>query len=106
MDKIQKFLSVSVYKSEGQDCSNKGLSSDKKTLLLENTSGPYFIDDIKHYGDDYLVIVTGPYDSLRAVPKSLLDSKAWVQFGGNFIYTSDSRFPNDQPIKIFDRVEK
>ena len=26
-------------------------------------------------------------------------------FGGNFIYTSDSRFPNDYPIALHDRVE-
>jgi len=26
-------------------------------------------------------------------------------FGGNFIYTSDSRFPNKYPIAIHDRYE-
>jgi len=26
-------------------------------------------------------------------------------FGGNFVYTSDSRFPSDTPIKVFDRRE-
>ena len=26
-------------------------------------------------------------------------------FGGNFIYSSDSRFPSDSPIKVFDRFE-
>lgn len=27
-------------------------------------------------------------------------------FGGNFIYTSDSRFPNLYPIPLHDRIEK
>ena len=26
-------------------------------------------------------------------------------FGGNFVYTSDSRFPSDYPIPIHDRFE-
>jgi hypothetical protein len=48
---------------------------------------------------------TEPYNSLRAVPRDVLESGKWYMFGGNFIYTSDSRFPTKEPIKIFDRVE-
>lgn len=58
--------------------------------------------------EDYLVLIEKVLFGevhLRAVPKSILDSGVSSMFGGNFIYTSDSRFPSDQPIKVFDRVE-
>lgn len=35
---------------------------------------------------------------------SLTDGKHYM-FGGNFIYSSDSRFPSSQPIKVHDRWE-
>lgn len=59
-------------------------------------------------GDDYLVLVEKVFFGevyLRAIPKSILDSGVRSMFGGNFIYTSDSRFPSDHPIKVHDRVE-
>jgi len=58
------------------------------------------------FGDDYLVIEKGPTGRLRAVPKKLKDEGVWYMNGGNFVYTSDSRFPADYPIPVFDRVEK
>jgi hypothetical protein len=57
-------------------------------------------------GDDYLVIKKGPTGLLRAIPKKLVDEGAWVMNGGNFVHTSDSRFPADYPIPVFDRVER
>ena len=35
----------------------------------------------------------------------LLKSNTHSMFGGNFIYTSDSRFPSRAPIQVHDRVE-
>ena len=55
-------------------------------------------------GDDVLVLVKHRL-GLRAVPFMLWRARRWVMFGGHFCFTSDSRFPSDQPIKIFDRVE-
>lgn len=41
---------------------------------------------------------------LRAIPVQLYLSGEWTMFGGNFLYSCDSRaFAN--PVKIFDRVE-
>ncbi len=105
-------LSVSIFKDSDYngDCTNKGFSSQRTRAFV-------FSDEVSLRGNytpneitdtDYLVITKGPYNSLRAVPKSLIENKAQVMFGGNFVYTSDSRFSelnNGNPIKIFDRVE-
>ena len=39
---------------------------------------------------------------LRAVP---VGKEGWPMFGGNFIYTSDGRFPSQYPIPVHDRFE-
>ena len=97
-------LSVSVYLFPLGECTNKGLSAGKQTLVLHGHGierGPVDIED-----EDYLVSVYRErFDDIIAVPKSLLDSDKHYMFGGNFAYTSDSRFPSKAPIKIFDRVE-
>lgn len=41
---------------------------------------------------------------LRAIPVEVYLAGSWAMFGGNFLYSCDSRaFAN--PVKIFDRVE-
>lgn len=100
-------MSVDVYRGR-HDSTNSGLSSKKDSLILATgdlkVEGPFNVKE----GEDYLVLMKGPMNTIRAVPKSLVDSKAWVMFGGNFCFTSDSRFAKlngGNPIKIFDRVE-
>lgn len=97
-------LSVNTFRWTLGDCTNNGVSSRINDFILISE------DDIEHYvdrenTDNILVFTKGPYDSLRAVPLQLILNNTWVMFGGNFVYTSDSRFPSDQPIKVFDRVE-
>ena len=104
---IRKALHCNVYRNTMSDSTNEGLSSKKDELYIVGegsayVDGPTNLSDID---EDYLVI-TKVHGHLRATPKSLIDSKRWVMFGGNFIYTSDSRFPSNTPIKIFDRVEE
>jgi len=114
-----KGLPVSVYKSSNGDCSNNGLSSKENSLILVGSLsnigafeiligslsniGPFEVQE----GQDCLVAVYRErFDDIIAVPKSLLDKRSSYMFGGNFAYSSDSRFPSKNPIKIFDRVEK
>lgn len=98
-----------VYRYGKQDTTANGLSSKEDQLMLvdpENEytkSAPFNVED-KEY---YLVLVRksmGLKKYMYAVPKSILDSGKHSMFGGNFIYSGDSRFP-DNPIKIHDRVE-
>ena len=104
---MTKGLLVNTFRSFDRgkvvDCTLGGLSAkhDYFTLTGENIEGPFVPCDTR----PELVLTKGPYDTLRAVPRELLDSGAWVLFGGNFVYSSDSRFPSNAPIKVFDRVE-
>jgi hypothetical protein len=106
----KRFLPISVYRFPLGDCTASGLSSKVgTTILLEHPEG--FLDESSlkdpQYGGDYLVVEKGPFDTLRLVPSKLKAEKKWYMNGGNFGYTSDSRFSkiSKQPIAIFDRVE-
>jgi hypothetical protein len=104
---MPKGLLVDTFRSFDRgrviDCTNGGLSARHDSFILTGAvvEGPFEPRE----DTPELVVTEGPGRSLRAVPRCLLDSKTWVMFGGNFVYSSDSRFPSDQPIKIFDRTE-
>ena len=53
-----------------------------------------------------LYLKPGHIDGWRAVPANDPPEGCtpWM-FGGNFIYSSDSRFPSHQPIAVHDRTE-
>lgn len=106
---MKNALRVSVLRDSwiNQDCTNNGLSSRFNKLLLvgEGVEGHLDTDE----EEDFLILkevkfFKGEGTFLKAIPYSLKD-KFGVQFGGNFIYTTDSRFPSEQPIKVYDRVE-
>lgn len=108
-------LPVSVYRNaEYGDSTNGGVSSLYSRFILvdpDNPLGPFEADNEKP-GSMALTIVPGPFGSLRAVmandetgePLDGPEGEIGPMFGGNFIYTSDSRGPN-LPVKIFDRYE-
>ena len=101
-----KGLLVNVYRDPNADCTNNGLSATKDSLILvgPEVDGPFVLQP----GVDYLVYSNGNLGA-RATPASLIDSKKWVMFGGNFVYCSDDRFTRlngGHPIRVFDRVEE
>lgn len=101
-------LVCSVYrKSNKIDCSNRGNSS--KTDLVVITGDGVDCEVFEASGDSphYIIIkdMCAGCERIRAIPKELVDSDRWTMFGGNFLYTSDSRFPSNAPIAIHDRVE-
>ena len=57
--------------------------------------------------DDLVLIVRtiGDTTANYVVPASIAKGNKMPMFGGNFVYSSDSRFPSDAPIKIHDRIE-
>lgn len=102
-----KALPVNVYRSGLSDSTANGLTKYKDSLmfLFDNLQSPFETKE----GEDYLVLVNKKImgrEISYAVPKSILDEGIHSMFGGNFIYTSDSRFPFDHPIKVHDRVER
>jgi len=101
-----KVLTFVLRNSLG-DTTNMGLSSKVNQVELHYD---YDESEIKDMPDDDLVLIKAKFGwsdeaYMRAVPVSVLKSKNWYMFGGNYISTSDSRFPARYPIPVFDRVE-
>ena len=106
-----KGLLVFVYKRDGLDCSANGISSCNKTLILTS------VEDLDGGVEMIAPVFTGcQWDSVKIIenvpghycavpitptPKGMVGP----MFGGNFIYSSDSRFPFPYPIPIHDRYE-
>lgn len=104
----EKGLLAFVYRDGLQDCTANGQSSRTDRGVLTGIG----IAEIFEPSDDapeYVFVkdsVCGGKIRLRAIPRDLYEEGVWTMFGGNFLYTSDGRFPSDSPIKIHDRVER
>lgn len=91
------------------DCTNGGASSKHDNFVAvgnmvmgcpfepSDTAPAMFIYERNVCGTSFLI----------ACPEELEDGNSLkgFMFGGNFLFSSDSRFPSDSPIKIFDRKE-
>ena len=105
------YLIVTIYRPEYGDCSNGGASSpkNKKTLVVPCERGNLTEEDVANGG--YVVLEPKePYLKGHGYPIRL-EPRGQVgrgMFGGNFAYSSDSRFGEEYghtPLPIFDRVE-
>jgi len=102
----QKGMTCSVYTTDygGVDCTLGGVTSRRKRVLLVGDGVP----EIFEAGDDDEVLVLQKKEisgKTYLFAKPLDSEDSWTMFGGNFIYSSDSRFPNKYPIPVHDRVE-
>jgi hypothetical protein len=97
-------MTCNVYRPD-YDCTLSGLSSQHDHVLLVGegykpgsspADRPAFF--LRERGG---AVHAYPAD----VPEGAKGFSAW-QFGGNFIYCSDSRFPNQYPIPVHDRRER
>lgn len=105
---IESCLTAEVYRSALGDCTNDGISKDRKELyILSAQKGPFEPQDIREcvyiewrevMGEQYIDC------------KPAYCRKRWYMAGGNFLYTSDSRFKDitksKYPISIHDRYER
>lgn len=108
MNKISTF----PFRHPLGDCTNNGLTSVGNSFdlyfdvdIVDNIPGKYVVDNIP---DDALILVKRNLfgkSAWYAKPASLFKSGTQSMMGGNFVYTSDSRFPGDAPIPVHDRVE-
>lgn len=106
MYNVQHGLMVDVLKSPFDDCTNKGISSKADSLFIIYDKAPLILTDIREcvtveklqtrYGD-------------RVKCRPLYEYNNMYAFGGNFLYTSDSRFKEitgiEYPVPIHDREE-
>ncbi|MFA5379522.1 MAG: hypothetical protein WC455_27440 [Dehalococcoidia bacterium] len=106
-----KGMYVDVYRSPGGDSTLGGATSTKNKVLLvsgENTDieEGIHVDEIFRAMPGDVVLELRRMKStntMHAVP--VVHTERWYMFGGNFVYTSDSRFPSKYPIPVHDRYE-
>lgn len=123
-----KGLLVSIYRSAGGDCTNGGVSSkaDDAVLIKNGVElGPFSAESsppalyLAKWCDRWIACPEnlevkhpprprpGTRDVLRLGDRTIEYLGGWM-FGGNFAYTSDSRFSvavGAYPIPIYDRRE-
>jgi len=101
-----KGLMVSVLKPAGfPDCTMGGVSSKSDNLILVGDDIVEIFEARPEMPAVYLVnreIGGKPFVHAEPVDNP---TKRGFMAGGNFIYTSDSRFPSQYPISIHDRQE-
>jgi len=104
-----RYLTVDVYNS-GSDCTNGGVTSQQDTLLVvpcEN--GFHSASNVEEYG--YTVLeLQEPKVKNKGYPCTFRPAgeTRWTMFGGNFVYSSDSRFGEKyghSPVAVHDRIE-
>ncbi len=107
-------LSADIYKNSdgwmGCDCTLNGISSNYTRATLYPTDSISFDGPIDYDDPDTanLWIMEHPRvpGYLVALPSPDDAEFHEFQFGGNFVHSSDSRFPSKQPIPIHDRQEE
>lgn len=101
-----KAISINVYRTNGSDCTNNGISKFWDTLLLECDEGYINLDE--NNLPENLVklssITFGGKTHYYLEPVKPAEGVGYM-FGGNIAYTSDSRFPFEYPLNIHDRDE-
>ena len=104
---VESCLTAEVYRNPLGDCTNDGISSCQRELyVLATQKGPFEPEDIRQcvYIERREVMGKEYIDCKPAYCR-----KRWYMMGGNFLYTSDSRFKEitgiSYPIAIHDRYE-
>ena len=101
-----KGMRVYIYKTKDfESCSNEGLSSKYNQATLVGPGVPEIFKPDDHA--PAIKLDQSIADHPRAWPIDYNEQRKspWYMFGGAFIYSTDSRFPSTQPIKLMDRRE-
>lgn len=98
-----KGLPVNIYRTN-YDCTNGGVTSTYDRALLV---GKDVAEVFEESGEPVLKLVKRIICGREYIHAEPVDNPNGHHrmFGGNFIYTSDGRFPNRYPIPVHDRVE-
>lgn len=102
---MKRYLPVTVYRNDGPDCTLGGVSSHYgKTLVVPCEDGHITEEDLAR-DPDYIVMKVGEKGGARNFVPA--DATGWMMFGGNFVYTSDSRYSRlygIHPMAVHDRA--
>ena len=90
--KYPKGLLVWLYSSQPE-------KTDRKYILTGNTVAEVFSPDEKTPELRLFVRTIFNEEHLYCVPATDVD-RGYICFSGDFVYTSDSRFPNKYPIPV------
>ena len=104
---MQKGMSVDVYRNaHGYDTTRDGISSEAKSFLLVGEGVAEVFSEHPDTPTMYLIkrVLWGKQADYICPDKDGMYHNGYM-FGGNFAYSSDSRFPSKQPIPIHDRQE-
>jgi hypothetical protein len=105
---MPKGLLASIYKtSRLSDCTNGGVSSTADQAVAVYPGMDQVFDSEKIGCPALQLVQRFPCGSLYWTAYPIIDGevKSNGMFGGNYVMTSDSRFPADYPIPIHDRFE-
>jgi hypothetical protein len=103
-------LIVDIYKNNGADCTANGISSKSNELCIINIKAPFNPDKDRPAA---LLVKGNLPNTVRIIPANINEDKTWTMFGGNFAYSSDSRFNEAVEklakfrgaVQIHDRIE-
>ncbi len=103
---MPKGFSAQVYR-HGPDCTNKGPSFHRSHVVIVDPKVPAMTEVDPSYS--FAVVIKHKSDGyIYAEPLVDGAQTPWFMMGGNFIYSSDSRFRaafGDRPIPLHDRQE-
>ena len=98
-----KTLPVEVFRWHLGDCTNGGISGKHNTLYLISPEGWCEVEDT----DERIIKVVEGFRGRLHVEPVNDPNKREISYmsGGNFVYSSDGRFPFDYPLSVHDRSE-
>ena len=104
-----RYLPVNVYTNNSfGDCTNNGVTfTDPDKLVVPCEDGFLSDTDVDERG--YIVLLPDEKGGVRNfVPETEQYHNKWTMMGGNFVYSSDSRFSRaygHAPVAVHDRIE-
>lgn len=104
---IESGLTAEVLRDSLGDCTNGGISSERKELyIMTKEKYPFEPDDLRQCVGIEIRDCCG---ETYVDAKPLYFPRRWYMAGGNFLYTSDSRYKEitgiSYPVSIHDRYE-
>ena len=99
-----KALMAWIYKHNGTDNSNGGISSYADNILLASADGPLVVEGNEANLCRLEHVTIGGEKHYYVRPVAEPNNIGWMA-GGTYVFSSDSRFPFPYPLPLHDRQE-